>query len=127
MFRRLVAAKRPASQVEGNDVDQSEKKNWMSRFLVKCALLATAIAAVAAMIGLDMRAIIILIPLGLVILVLASGGSPGPNAFWGGPGSWGGPASSSPGHHNSGQSSNDCGSAGGGSELGPFRLLAKLV
>jgi hypothetical protein len=80
--------------------------------MVKCALLATAIAAVAAMIGLDMHAVIILIVLGIVILALANGGSPGPNAFWGGPGS------SFPGHHGSGQSSSDCGSAGGGSDGG---------
>jgi hypothetical protein len=48
----------------------------MGRLLVKCALLAAAIAGVAAMAGLEMHAIIILIVVGLCILVLVIGGPP---------------------------------------------------
>jgi hypothetical protein len=48
----------------------------MGSLLVKCALLAAAIAAVAAMAGLEMHAIIILIVVGLCILVLVIGGPP---------------------------------------------------
>jgi len=119
VLRRPVAAKRTAPQLEGNDLDKSEKENWMSRFLVKSALLAAAIAAGAATIGLDMHAIItiviiILVGLGIAISVLASGGprsdlssQRGPNAFGVGPNSF------SSGRHGGGQSTGDCGSAGG--------------
>jgi hypothetical protein len=48
----------------------------MSRLLVKCALIAAAIAGGAAMAGLEMHAIIILIVVGLCILVLVIGGPP---------------------------------------------------
>ena len=52
-----------------NHVDELERNTRMSRLLVKCALLAAAIAGVAAMAGLEMHAIIILIVVGLCILV----------------------------------------------------------
>ena len=48
----------------------------MGSLLVKGALLAAAIAAVAAMVGLEMHAVIILIVVGLCILVLVIGGPP---------------------------------------------------
>ena len=119
MLRRIVATKRPPPQLVGKDVDQSEKENRTNRFLVKGALLAAAIAAVAAMIGPDMHAIfilaiIILVGFGIAISILLSGGPPsdlpsqrGSNAFGVGPNSF------SSGHHGGGQSSGECASAGG--------------
>ena len=87
----------------------------MGSLLVKGALLAAAIAAVAAMVGLEMHAVIILIVVGLCILVLVIGGPPNDPinqtlAPW-----WAG-NSGDAGHPGSGPL--DCGSTGGGFDGG---------
>jgi uncharacterized membrane protein YgcG len=87
----------------------------MNRLLVKCALFAAAIAGGAAMAGLEMHAIIILIVVGLCILVLVIGGSPNVpidrtlTPWWAG-------NSGDSGHHGSGPL--DWGSTGGGFDGG---------